>query len=200
MVERSEQSRQAILKATMDLLDERNPDALSVRKLSIERIAREAGVSKTTIYRWWSSKAEVVLDTILDNHLARTPVRADLPALDALREHLASLAVVYADWEGRLMAQLIAECQSDPEAMKIFHERFFQPRSQTAIAIVERAVEEGLLRSDIDAQAVAERLYAPLYFRLLLHVGGIDRSFTDAVLDSALSGIASNGENMRSDR
>ena len=60
MVERSEHSRQAILKATMDLLDERNPDALSVRKLSIERIAREAGVSKTTIYRWWSSKAEVV--------------------------------------------------------------------------------------------------------------------------------------------
>lgn len=189
MVERSEQSRQAILKATMDLLDERNPAALSIRKLSIERIAREAGVSKTTIYRWWSSKAEVVLDTILDNHLARTPVRTDLPALEALREHLASLAEVYADWEGRLMAQLIAECQSDPDAMAMFHDHFFEPRSRAAIAIVERAVEEGVLRSDIDAAAVAESLYAPLYFRLLLHVGGIDRSFTDAILDAALRGI-----------
>lgn len=200
MVERSEHSRQAILKATMDLLDERNPDALSVRKLSIERIAREAGVSKTTIYRWWSSKAEVVLDTILDNHLARTPVRADLPALDSLREHLASLATVYADWEGRLMAQLIAECQSDPEAMTMFHDRFFQPRSHTAIAIVERAVEEGALRSDIDVETVTEMLYAPLYFRLLLHVGGIDRSFTDAILDSVLSGITRIDQHVVSDR
>jgi len=194
MVERSEQSRQAILKATMDLLNERNPDALSVRKLSIERIAREAGVSKTTIYRWWSSKAEVVLDTILDNHLARTPVRTDLPALEALREHLASLAAVYGDWEGRLMAQLIAECQSDREAMAMFNERFFQPRSHTAISIVERAVDEGVLRSDIDAAAVAELLYAPLYFRLLLHVGGIDRSFTDEILDSTLRGFGVGGE------
>ena len=190
MVARSEQSRQAILKATMDLLDERNPEALSVRKLSIEKIAQEAGVSKTTIYRWWSSKAEVVLDTILDNHLARTPVRTELPALDALREHLASLATVYAGWEGRLMAQLIGECQSDPEAMRIFHERFFEPRSRTAIAIVERAVEEGTLGSDIDVETVTETLYAPLYFRLLLHMGEIDRAFTDALIDSALLGIA----------
>src|SRR3954464_7891845 len=111
MAVRREQSRRAILESTMRLLDERHAGALSVQKLSIERIAREAGVSKTTIYRWWSSKVAVVIDTFLDNHVARTPVREDVPAIDALREHMASLAGVYAGNEGRLVAQLIGECQ-----------------------------------------------------------------------------------------
>src|SRR6476620_12789967 len=108
MAIRSEQSRQAILQSTMKLLDEREPGSMSVQKLSIERIAREAGVSKTTIYRWWPSKAAVVIDTFLENHVARTPVREDVPAIDALREHLASLAAIYAGPEGRLISQLVA--------------------------------------------------------------------------------------------
>ena len=95
----------------MKLLEDSGPDGFTVQKLSIERIAREAGVSKTTIYRWWSSKVAVVIDTFLDNHVARTPVRQDVPAIDALREHMASLAEVYAGNEGRLVAQLIGECQ-----------------------------------------------------------------------------------------
>ncbi|MGN6220218.1 MAG: TetR/AcrR family transcriptional regulator, partial [Microbacterium sp.] len=105
MAIRSEQSRQAILQATMKLLDERQPDSMSVQQLSIERIAREAGVSKTTIYRWWPSKAAVIIDTFLENHILQTTMRDDLPAVDALREHVISLAKVYAGYEGRLMAQ-----------------------------------------------------------------------------------------------
>src|SRR4051812_50023874 len=114
MAVRSEESRRSILEATMKLLEDSGPPGFTVQKLSIERIAREAGVSKTTIYRWWPSKAAVVIDTFLDNHVARTPVREDVPAIEALREHLASLAEVYAGPEGRLVAQLIAECQYDP--------------------------------------------------------------------------------------
>src|SRR6478736_3104243 len=108
MAIRSEQSRQAILQSTMKLLDEREPGSMSVQQLSIERIAREAGVSKTTIYRWWPNKTAVIIDTFLENHILATPVRQDLPALDALRQHLLSLAAVYQGLEGRLMAQLIA--------------------------------------------------------------------------------------------
>ena len=73
MAIRSEQSRQAILQSTMKLLDEREPGSMSVQQLSIERIAREAGVSKTTIYRWWPDKAAVIIDTFLENHILLTP-------------------------------------------------------------------------------------------------------------------------------
>ncbi|BCW44837.1 TetR family transcriptional regulator [Arthrobacter sp. StoSoilB5] len=174
----------------MRLLDESGPAAVSVQKLSIERIAREAGVSKTTIYRWWPSKAAVVIDTFLDNHVARTPIREDVPAIEAVREHLASLAEIYAGGEGRLVAQLIAECQDDPATMVEFKERFWTPRSRAVIQLVRRAMEEGSMRGDLDPELMTELLYSPIYFRLLLRTGALDAEATKGILHTALEGLA----------
>src|SRR5690625_5262883 len=91
MAVRSEASHKAILDATMELLDPDSGEGLSVQRLSIERIARVAGVSKTTIYRWWPSKVAVVIDSFVASHIARTPVREDLSGIEALREHMGAL-------------------------------------------------------------------------------------------------------------
>lgn len=173
----------------MKLLEDSGSTGFTVQKLSIERIAREAGVSKTTIYRWWSSKVAVVIDTFLDNHVARTPVRQDVPAIDALREHMASLAEVYAGIEGRLVAQLIGECQQDELAMAEFKKHFWLPRAEAVSSLVERAISEGSIRKDLDVQVVTELLYAPLYFRLLFQSGPLDAKATDAVLQTVLEGL-----------
>ncbi|WP_447913630.1 TetR/AcrR family transcriptional regulator [Microbacterium phyllosphaerae] len=190
MAIRSEQSHQAILDATMRMLDADHPDSLTVQKLSIERIAREAGVSKTTIYRWWPSKAAVVIDTFLENHIARTPIREDIPALDALRVHIESLAQVYSGHEGRLIAQLVAECQYDSTTMEVFKDRFWRSRAAATQALIERAVAEGALRSDIDPEVIAELLYSPLYFRLLFAVGPLDEETLRQLMTGALDGVA----------
>lgn len=190
MAIRSEESRRAVLEATMKLLEDSSPAGFTVQKLSIERIAREAGVSKTTIYRWWSSKVAVVIDTFLDNHVARTPVREDVPAIDALREHMASLADVYAGNEGRLIAQLIGECQQDEATMAEFKNLFWTPRAQATTSLVARAINEGSMRKDLDAQVVTELLYAPIYFRLLFQSGPLDAKATDAIMQTVLEGLA----------
>lgn len=189
MALRSEESHQAVLKTTMSLLDADQGTGLSVQKLSIERIARDSGVSKTTIYRWWPNKVAVVIDSFLANHIARTPVRDDLPAMESLREHMASLAAIYASNEGRLIAQLIAECQHDPAAMQEFKERFWLKRQVAATSIIHRSQEEGSIRADLAAENVAELLYAPIYFRLLLQAGALDQDWTDKLLNVALDGI-----------
>ncbi|MGK4219429.1 TetR/AcrR family transcriptional regulator C-terminal ligand-binding domain-containing protein [Kocuria sp.] len=189
MALRSEESHQAVLKTTMSLLDPDQGTGLSVQKLSIERIARDSGVSKTTIYRWWPNKVAVVIDSFLANHIARTPVRDDLPAMESLREHMASLAAIYASNEGRLIAQLIAECQHDPAAMQEFKERFWLKRQVAATSIIHRSQEEGSIRADLAAENVAELLYAPIYFRLLLQAGALDQDWTDKLLNVALDGI-----------
>ncbi|HJX79347.1 TetR/AcrR family transcriptional regulator [Glutamicibacter sp.] len=190
MAIRSEDSRRAVLEATMKLLEGSGQDGFTVQKLSIERIAREAGVSKTTIYRWWSSKVAVVIDTFLDNHVARTPVREDVPAIDALREHMASLAEVYAGNEGRLIAQLIGECQQDEATMAEFKKLFWTPRAQATTSLVARAINEGSMRKDLDAQVVTELLYAPIYFRLLFQSGPLDAKATDAIMQTVLEGLS----------
>lgn len=190
MAIRSEQSRQAILQSTMRLLDEREPGSISVQQLSIERIAREAGVSKTTIYRWWPDKAAVIIDTFLENHILLTPMREDLPPIEALREHVVALAAVYAGHEGRLMAQLLAESQYDPATLEEFKAQFWQPRREVVNRVIERAIEEGSIRSDRTPDEIAERIYAPIYFKLLFQEGSLDPETMRAGFDLALEGIA----------
>src|SRR5215469_9048148 len=65
---RSEESEEAILAATLQLLTEK-----PLRDISMEEIAREAGVGKATIYKWWPSKAYVALDAFLKNLNRRVP-------------------------------------------------------------------------------------------------------------------------------
>jgi AcrR family transcriptional regulator len=173
----------------MELLDDTSPEPISLQKLSIEGIARHAGVSKMTIYRWWPSKTAVVIDSFLDNHVAQTPIHDEGPAIDALREHLASLARVYSGPEGRLIAQLIAECQHDPATLEEFKQRFWKGRADAARDLIARAITEGALRNDLDPDVVAEMLYAPIYFRLLFQTGNLDEKATDTMINAALKGI-----------
>jgi AcrR family transcriptional regulator len=191
MAVRSEASRKAVLQATMDLLDGRaDAPSVTLQKLSIERIARQAGVSKMTIYRWWPNKAAIVIDSFIDNHVVQTPVRQDGPALAALRDHLASLARVYNGPEGRLIAQLIAECQYDAATLEEFKERFWKGRVEAALSLIERAIDEGDIAPGLAPDLIAETLYAPIYFRLLFQTGELDPAHTDALLDAALKGFA----------
>jgi AcrR family transcriptional regulator len=189
MAVRSEASRRAVLQATMDLLGDRPPGPVSLQKLSIEGIARQAGVSKMTIYRWWPNKAALVIDSFLDNHVASTPVEDEGRALDALRRHVVSLARIYAGPEGRLIAQLIAECQFDSATLHEFKQRFWEGRVLAVRKLIERAIREGDLRHDVEADEVAELLYAPIYFRLLFQTGSLEADAAERLVDMALEGF-----------
>jgi AcrR family transcriptional regulator len=164
MAKRSETSRRSILDATLRLL---SAEDMTVQKLSIEAIAREAGVGKTTIYRWWPSKAAVVVDAFMENHLLHTPVRKDVPVRQALESHLRSLIGQYAGPPGRLVSQLIAESQYDPQARQTFLERFFYDRYYAIIELVQRGIDNGELSPDLDAELMSEMIYAPVYQHLL---------------------------------
>src|SRR3984885_9317746 len=106
--QRSEESEEAILAAITDLLRDK-----PLRDISIEEIARKAGVGKATIYKWWPSRAYVALDAFLrkTNRMAPTPamgsVRSDI------REQLRALMVVYMSPAGHILGQFIAESQID---------------------------------------------------------------------------------------
>lgn len=190
MAIRSESSRKAVLDAALELLGDEPPGPVSLQKLSIEGIARHAGVSKMTIYRWWQSKAELVIESFLENHIAQTPIADSGPAIDALRAHLESLTAVYAGPEGRLVAQLIAECQYDQTTLEIFKKQFWQGRTEAAKSLIARAQDEGVIRDDLTADQVAELLYSPIYFRLLFQTGTLDAATTRRHLNIALDGVA----------
>lgn len=189
MVARSEESRQAILKSTLKLLGVGARRGTTIQKLTIEAIAKQAGVSKSTIYRWWDNKAAVVIDAFVSEYLTHTPVREDVPFEDALREHVAAVVHQYAGVDGKLVAQLIAEAQYDPSVMEEFHNRFWLGRRAAVEVLIRRGIDEGALRADSEPGMLANLAYAPIYLRLLLHDGPLDETFAGEIVELALHGI-----------
>lgn len=174
----------------MDLLGDTPPGPVSLQKLSIEGIARQAGVSKMTIYRWWPNKAALVIDSFIENHIARTPLSKEGPAVDALRAHLVTLTQVYAGPEGRLVAQLLGECQFDPATLDAFKTNFWRGRQEAVNELIERGKADGEFREEIPTHTIADLLYAPIYFRLLLQTGELDVDTTLGHVDAVLRGVS----------
>jgi AcrR family transcriptional regulator len=121
---RDEASRQAILHAASDLLEERG-----YLQLTIEEIAAAAGVGKPTIYRWWPSKAELVIEA----YLSRADARLSMPdsgRLDAdLREYTLTFCRVLMETNtARAVIGLAAAACDDPTVAMAFRERFIKTR------------------------------------------------------------------------
>ena len=160
---RDDSSRRAILAATLQLLRTE-----TVQSVTMEAIAKAAGVSKATIYRWWTSKAAVVIDAFMEHHIVSTPMDETVDSVQALTQHVGLLAQQYRGRPGRLVAQIIAEGQSDPAVLTAFRERFSNDRAELVMRVIEAGKKRGELRKDISTETIAECLYAPIYFRLLL--------------------------------
>lgn len=174
----------------MDLLVRDGRRAITVQKLTVEAIAVRAGVSKATIYRWWPSKLAVVIDAFMENHLAHVRISEKLPVRDALLAHLKALIGRYAGPQGKLISQIIAECQYDPAALADFRSRFWNDRCAAVEKLMQRGIEEGVFRSDIDPGRAAQLFYAPVYLHLLFALGPLDDELAERLVELGIQGIA----------
>ncbi|NDJ25562.1 TetR family transcriptional regulator [Nostoc sp. B(2019)] len=181
---RSEESRAAILNATWTLLK-----ITTLRDLSIEAIARESGVGKTTIYRWWPSKVAVVMDAFVENVLSVTPFPEGLSATEAIKVQMASLVQTFSGDYGRIVAQIIAEGQADPDALASYRDRFIYPRRAAVKAILQKGIESGEFDPNLDPELAIDILYGPIYFRLLVGHLPLDRQFAEQLPLWALKAI-----------
>lgn len=179
---RSENSRLAVLDATRRLLG-----TMKVRELKIDAIAQEAGVGKATIYRWWANKNAVVIDTFIGLMLPATPVPQTASALDAVSRHLVLLVSQYRGELGQMVAEILAEGQSDPALREAFRERFFRQRRAAVREVVVRGVANGEFASDLDIDTALDMLYGAVYFRLLMGHKPLDTRFAKALGVAAAS-------------
>ncbi|ADG18169.1 transcriptional regulator, TetR family [Paraburkholderia atlantica] len=178
---RSEAARIAILNATLSLLE-----TLSLQQITIEAIAREAGVGKATIYRWWSSKAAVVIDAFVQNHVMQTPMPKEGSCRQAIVVHLRRMVQQYDGRGGRLVAQILAEGQSDPEVLRLFRERFFYGRRAMVREVIEEGRRNGEFRTDMDSEFLMDIVYSPVYFRLIMGHLPLSQKFADELAESAM--------------
>src|SRR6201996_7576303 len=151
---RSLEAKAAILKATLQLLERE-----SLRKVTADSIARRAGVSKATIYKWWPNKSMVALDAYLAGMTERVAMPDTGSAEQDFTVQLKSLTAFYTSTLGRLFCQFIAEGQSDPEFLALFRERFLFARRDAARVMWRRGVERGEIRNTVDGEIVLDLIY-----------------------------------------
>jgi AcrR family transcriptional regulator len=184
---RSDRSHQAIIAATQELLVERG-----YRALTIEGVAARAGVGKQTIYRWWPSRAALVLEAYLV-----ASDRVQLPAPDSgsttedVRALIGWIAAVLAEpTGGRVVAGLVGDMQHDPELAEGFRHDVVPPRRQAMLAALERGRERGEVRADADLELAVDTLHGAVFYRLLLSGEPLDAAFAERLSDQVLDGLA----------
>jgi AcrR family transcriptional regulator len=183
--QRSSESEEAILTATLQLLKEK-----PLREITIEAIARKAGVGKMTIYKWWPSKAYVALDAFRKtiNKMIVVPDTGDTER--DLAELLRSSMSSYSSAIGRIFGQFVAECQNDPEFAALFRERFMKPRREATREILNRAVKRGEIDHTLDQDRIIDLIFGPMVFRLMAGHGPLNKTEADAMISILLRGIA----------
>ncbi len=181
---RSELARKAILDATARLLQR-----VSLRNLAIENIAREAGVGKTTIYRWWPNKAAIVIDAFFEEVEQRTAFERAPTAVEAIRDQVVRMVHTIGGPIGRIAAQIIAEGQSNPDVLAHFREVFLLQRRAAATEIFRTGIANGEFRHDLDIELAIDLIYGPIWYRLMVGHQPLDEELANRLPRLSISAL-----------
>jgi len=182
---RSEESRQSILRSTLKLLKQDGGFA----DLSIEAIAADANDGKTTVYRWWPTKAALVADAFS----ASAEEELQFPNTGSVQRdmnlQMRRLIRIFRSPRGKVVAAMLAGGQSDPELIEAYRDRFLWPRRRQAYQTLQRGVDRGELPDDSDLDLILDSLYGPIYMRFLIRHDKLNESFADEICGLVLQGL-----------
>ncbi|MCX4968960.1 TetR/AcrR family transcriptional regulator [Streptomyces sp. NBC_00654] len=184
---RSAAAERAILDAVIGLLEAGEPLA----GLSIERIARTAGVGKATIYRRWSGKEELFVDVLRDMEPADAVV-SGTAGLDDLRVLLETLRTRgLAQRSSVLLHNVFAQMKSHPKLWSEYQGTVIAPRRVAMLAAVRRAVDAGELRDDIDVELIDDLFLGPMLVRTVHRPdAALPEDLADRIIRVLLQGLA----------
>jgi AcrR family transcriptional regulator len=172
---RSERARQAILAATLALAAEEGPAGLHM-----EAIAKRAKVSKETLYRWWHSKTELLLDALAERGQRTIPLPDTGTLGDDLRAFLRATVDSADATTVRLLHHLAAAAASDEAVAHQVRDRFLATRRADLGRILHRAVARDEITSCYAALAL-DLIYGSMWYRLIFRVGPLDYTWADQV-------------------
>jgi AcrR family transcriptional regulator len=183
-VPRKTRVRNAVLTAAAEVLR-----AEGYAGLTMERVAAESGVAKTTLYRTWPTKAALCMDLYLDvaSRELRDPdtgdVSGDLKAIAHTVITLQKRTVA-----GPAFIGLIAEAQISPATRSAFLAEFAEKRRELTRTVLRRAIDRGEIARDTDIDLVIDVIGGATMFRLLQGHAPLTRRFSDSLVELVLSG------------
>ncbi len=179
---RSEEARRNILAAAIDLLEQGGLAAVTM-----EAIAKQAQVGKPTIYRYWPNAQAVMMTALMEAQPEIPDIEKKGPTLDQLRRHVKAIIAIFATRRGRSAAMLIAAADANTEVSKAFRNHVILKSRSDGKALLDQALKNGELPATLDTDLIADLLYGPIFFRMLLGHQPLDPRFGDALADQVLA-------------
>lgn len=159
---RSENARRAVLDAAAELALEGAASA------GVDAIAARAGVSRTTVYKWWPSAAAVLLEGLLDHTRGTIEVPPSATIRDVLGAHLGALISLVRDTPaGALLRGLTAASVTDSAVAHALIDDWLAPRRAAVMELLVEGARLGEVRAGLDYEIATDLLFAPIYYRLI---------------------------------
>src|ERR1043165_7178487 len=174
-------SHAAIMDAVYTLLQQK-----SVRDLTMEEVAKRAKVGKPTLYKWWPTKAALVLAMLCERMAVKLDTPTHLRSNASLRFRVRRLIDAFNGPFGKIVAGVIAEGQSEPAVLQEFFDRWVTPRRSATIADLQRGKDAGELPSETEPELVNDAIFGAIYYRLLLRSGPLTRRFGEELVGQIL--------------
>ncbi len=182
---RSERSRRAILDAAAKLLTERGYAAIT-----IDGIAAEARVGKTTIYRWWPTKASVFMELYAELAAQVSPPADTGSLFEDLSLLLRGAFKLYRETAaGLALAGIVAEAQSNALVSRVVRNDFAPSRRQIILTILERAARRGEIPAGVDIDIVSEVVAGASWYCVLVGSGQLTDRHAVRLTETILAGL-----------
>ncbi|MFD5079366.1 TetR/AcrR family transcriptional regulator [Streptomyces sp. NPDC058371] len=183
---RSEAVERSIIEGAMKLLE----DGVPLGEVSIERVARTAGVGKATIYRRWRGKEELFVDVLR----AAEPPEPELPGtsmrddLVVLLESLRQRGLI--NRSSAILHNVFAQMKSSPKIWTEYHETVIEPRRRIVFEVLRRGQRNGELRDDVDIELLNDIFVGPMLLRSIMRPDAdLPEDLAERIVDTVLEGL-----------
>jgi AcrR family transcriptional regulator len=160
----------------------------TVRDLTIEEVAKRARVGKPTLYKWWPTKATLVLAMLCERMAPNLEKPTALTAEESLRLRARRLIDAFNGPFGKIVAGLIAEGQSEPAIRQAFFDLWVSPRRSATITDLQRGKKTGELRPDTQPDLLNDAIFGAIYYRFLLGSHPLTRKLGDELVEQIIRG------------
>lgn len=162
-----------------------------MQAVTFDRVATEAGSSKTTLYKWWPSPGALAAEA----YFTQSRDVLDLPDTGDLRADLITQLGAFIRWlkddrAEKPVSELVGAAQMDPSLAHAWSQSYALPRRELARQRLRIAQQHGQLREDADLDVIVDQLWGACYHRLLVLKVPFDESIIERLVDQALYGAA----------
>lgn len=183
---RSAAADAAIIEAALRLIEE----GATIGELSIEGIAREAGVGKATVYRRWSGKDALMIDVM--RSLEEPSPR---PAGVSVRDDLVTILELMrrrglAKRNSALLRTVLTQMHANQKLWRTYDKHVIAARREVLREVLRRGVASGEIRDDLDIDLLADLFTGPMLSRTILQEWkALPEGLAESIVDTVLEGV-----------